>query len=249
MIEKKRHGTPNDDQQVCAFCEEQPAIEAYKLGDGRTLMVCAACNVRQKERDALESRFHHVLTLPDDQDDEALACLDEILRANRDNDHDRSMARRVAWTRVWILSEAGRYADAEQALNAWAQLGFANVGERLLHARATAENLHAQGRTQEAVQCLEEGLGHAAPPQLPTAFLILEDLVQMSEKLGQPIDPKWQGLAEAGAKEWGFDLPDWKEKGSSLGEAILEMNAAIRAPQDKDDSVKGATQAKEVSDK
>src|SRR5262245_3133579 len=139
MTETSDMQPPNDDQQLCAFCEEQPAVEAYKLGDGRTLMICAACGVRHRVRDALESRRNHILTLADDgKVDEALACLDEIWQANRDNDHDLWLARNVASERASILTDAGRFVEAERALNEWAQLGFAHGRERMFHARATA---------------------------------------------------------------------------------------------------------------
>src|SRR5262245_31449119 len=122
MSEKHDMQPPSDDRPICAWCKAQPATEAYTLA-GHTDMLCAACIIRRQVRDALESRLIHMMTLTrDGRYDEALACLDEIWQANRDRDHDRWLARSVAEQRASLLFEAGRFADAEQALNAQAQL-------------------------------------------------------------------------------------------------------------------------------
>src|SRR4051812_44474314 len=103
------------DHPPCESCGK-PSVEAYTFGKA-TWMVCAACLERMKLQGALDSQLLHIYKLCSArQYDEALACLDEIWRANRDRDHDRRLARSVAVQRSGILFEAGRYAEDEQAL-------------------------------------------------------------------------------------------------------------------------------------
>src|SRR5262249_25268039 len=115
---------------------------------------------------------------------------------------------------------------------------------RMLHALCAADNLDALGRTQEGVQLLEDALPHAQPKHMWTVFGLLKNLVELSEKLGQSIDPKGQGLPEAGAKARGVELPDWKAKGSSLGEAIREAAAAAHALYEEKEAARQARRAK-----
>jgi len=163
------------------------------------------------------------------QYDEALACLDAILEANRDRDHDSWLARSVAHDRALILFEAGRYREAEQAYRAWAQLGFDDVSQRWMHADGTARTLEVLGRDREAVAVLEEALGHEDPKYLPSAIWVLTGLVRLSEKIGQPFDSKWLRIAEAVAERYGVEMPVH----DSPGQAILALQEAIRGKQPK----------------
>ena len=64
--------------------------------------------------------------------DEMLARLDEILAANRHRDHDGRLARSVALQRACTLDDAGRYAEALRACEAWAEIGFNDDSDRQL---------------------------------------------------------------------------------------------------------------------
>jgi hypothetical protein len=128
-----------------------------------------------------------------------------------------------------ILFFAGRYAEAEQACEAWAELGFTDVGDRWLHGSVTAETLDELGRSREGLAVLEDALSHRDPKYVPAAGGYLKTLAEISEKLGQPVDPKWRGLAEAVAKRYGVDMP----VDDSLGKAILKLDEITRTRQPK----------------
>src|SRR4051812_45842887 len=103
---------PDDEAPLCTLCGKNPATETYILS-GDAEAVCAACLERRQVRDALEDQTLHITALERrKQYDEALACLDAILEANRHRDHDGWLARSVAHDRALILFEAGRYAEA-----------------------------------------------------------------------------------------------------------------------------------------
>jgi len=219
---------PNDEPQPCGFCKERPATERYTRA-GRTEMVCATCLDRLAVQDALEDRLRHIYDdlASRERYDEALACLDEILEANRHRDHDLWLARSIAMHRSGILFRAGRYAEAEKACEAWAQLGFQDVWRRWMHGFETARTLDALGRPREALAALENALSHQEPREIPSAGYMLAALAELSEKLGQPVDPKWRGLVEAWAKHHGVEMP----VDDSLGKAILELDKVIRPQQ------------------
>ncbi|MEZ4298898.1 MAG: hypothetical protein R3B70_28370 [Polyangiaceae bacterium] len=217
----------NDEQPLCTLCQERPATDKYMLS-GRTKMVCATCVERWNVQEAYESKLLHIGTLERHaQYDEALACLDAILEANRDRDHDRWLARSVADHRVLILLDAGRYAEAEEACKAWAQLGFADVSQRWMQALGTARTLEALGRDREAVAALEDALGYEDPKYLPSILGVLTELVRLSEKVGQAFDSKWLRTAEAVAERYGVDMP----ARSSPSEAILALEETTRGKQ------------------
>jgi tetratricopeptide (TPR) repeat protein len=220
---------PDDEPQPCWFCEKRPATEKYTR---KTIneMVCVTCLDRMLVQDALEDRFLHIIGLSrDERYDEALACLDEILEANRHRDHDKWLARSIARDRTCILFDAGRYEEAERACEAWAQLGLDDVGERWFHGAENARILDALGRPREALAALEDALTYRDPKDLPGARGPLVLLVELSEKLGQPIDPKWRSLAEALARRYRTELP----VADSLGKAILELAEITRGKQPK----------------
>ncbi|UQA58642.1 hypothetical protein [Polyangium aurulentum] len=138
--------------------------------------------------------------------DAALACLDAFLEANRDYDYHRGFARTVAAHRATTLVDAGRYAEAERACEAWAQLGFTRLLDRWWHGIETVRTLDALGRPREALAALEDALNHR-DPYLFSAAEMLVALVELSKKLGQPVDPKWRGLAEAVADAYAVEMP------------------------------------------
>jgi tetratricopeptide (TPR) repeat protein len=216
---------PSDELPLCTLCGKKPATEKYMLS-GHAEMVCAACLERRQVRDALEDKLLHILALERrKQYDEALACLDTILEANRDRDHDGWLARSIAHDRAVILFEAGRYAEALQAYDAWAELGFEDVSQRWMHADGTARTLEAFGRDREAVAALEDALGYEDPKYLPSVLGVLTELVRFSEKLALPVDPKWLRIAEAVAKRYGVDMPVH----DSPGQAILTLAETVRS--------------------
>jgi tetratricopeptide (TPR) repeat protein len=194
-------------------------------------MVCATCLDRLEVWDEYQygaSDIHRDLVM-NERYDEALACLDEILEANRHRDHDKWLARSIARDRAMILSDADRYAEAEHACEAWAQLGLDDVWDRWMHAHVKADILDALGRPREALAALEEARSYRDPKYLPSAMLLLVPAVELSKKLGQPVDPKWRSLAEAVAKRYRAELP----VADSLGEAILELDEITRTRQPK----------------
>jgi tetratricopeptide (TPR) repeat protein len=218
---------PNDQPQPCWFCKKRPATVKYTHRSSTlTEMVCATCLDRLEVQEAFEYKFKDII-IPleeNEQYDEALACLDAFLEANRHRDHDQWLARSIASHRANILFDAGRYAEAEHACEAWAELGFDDVWVRWWHRTVTAQTLDALGRSREGLAVLEDALTHQDPKHLPTARGYLEKLAEISEKLGQPVDPKWRTLAQEVAEWYGVEMP----KHESLGKAILELAEAIR---------------------
>lgn len=220
---------PNNETSLCALCEEKPATEQYTRA-GHTETLCAACFERWTLQDALEGKLVHILGLARRrQYDEALACLDAILGANQERDHDGWLAQSVAHERAVILFEAGRYVDAEQAYHAWAELGFIDVWRRRMHALGLAKTLEALGRDREALAVLEDVLGYDDPRDLPFALTVLAELVRFSDKLGLSVDAKWLKLAEAAAERYGVEMPP----GDSPGKAILALREITRSMQPK----------------
>jgi len=194
------------------------------------MMVCATCLDRLEVQEAYDYKSLDIINLEENERyDEALACLDAFLEANRHRDHDRWLARSIARNRASILFDAGRYAEAEQACEAWAQLGFGDGWDRWMHGFEKAQTLDALGRPREAVAALEDALRYRDPKNLPAVMIPLVALVALSEKLGQPVDPKWRSLAEAVAKRYRAELP----AADSLGKAILELDEITRTRKPK----------------
>jgi tetratricopeptide (TPR) repeat protein len=226
----------NEKPQICWTCEKNEATEPF-IYAGHTTLTCVTCLPRLKARDELDRISRQIIELEGPgQVDAVLASLDAFLDANRDYDYDRRFARKVADHRVTLLLEAGRYDEAELVCKAWAELGFTTVYERWTHGSATAETLDALGRPREGLAVLEEALSHQDPTCVPAALYHLETLAEISEKLGQPVDPKWRSLAQESAAWHGVEMP----KHESLGKAILEVEEAIRKqgetePSDDDD--------------
>ena len=218
----------NEKPQACSFCKQRPATAKYTRA-GRTEMVCATCVDRLEVQDAFERKARDIFDDPvmNEQYDEAIACLDAFLEVNRHRDHDKWLARSIASARSLILFDAGRYAEAEHACEAWAELGFADVGERWEHGFETARTLDALGRTREGLAVLEDALSYRDPKYVPGAWSHLVKLAELSEKLGQPVDPKWRSLAEEVAGSCGVEMP----KHESLGKAIHELAEALRKTQ------------------
>ncbi len=136
--------------------------------------------------------------------------------------------------RANILFDAGRYAEAELACKAWGALGFEDAWYRRLHGAVAADTLDALGRPREGLAVLEDALSHRDAKAVPGAVGHLARLARLSEKLGQPVDPKWRSLAEETAAANGVEMP----KNESLGKAILELAEAIEGregPEDEDD--------------
>ncbi len=192
-------------------------------------MVCATCLDRLEVQEAFEHKCSDIFDdlVMNEQYDEAIACLDEFLEANRHRDHDKWLARCIANTRSLILFDAGRYAEAERACEAWAELGFSDVGERWEHGFEAARTLDALGRPREGLAVLGDALSYRDPKYVLGAWRHLEALAELSEKLGQPVDPKWRSLAQASGEWYGAEMP----KHESLGKAILELAEAIRTKQ------------------
>jgi tetratricopeptide (TPR) repeat protein len=197
---------PDEEPQICWSCEKNEASEPFPYA-GHLTLVCARCLPRLKARDELDRVLQQSIELVErGQVDAVLASLDAFLEANRDYDYDRRFARQVAESRAVLLFDAGRYAEAEQACQAWAQLGFTRVLDRWAHGFETARTLDALGRPREALAILENALSYR-DQYLFSAAEMLVTLVELSKKLGQPIDPKWRSLAEAVAEAYGVEMP------------------------------------------
>ncbi len=220
--------SPEEEPLLCASCEERPAVERYARG-GLDEMLCASCFERWDVKAAYEGKILHISDLESaGKFDEAIACLDGILEANRDRDPDGWLARSIAHHRVLVFLDAGRYPEALQASHAWAQLEFADVSQRWMHATATAQALEALGRDREAVAVLEDSLGHEDDEKhLPVALGVLTELARFSEKLAEPLDPRWLKIAEAVAKYQGVEMPTE----SSPAKAILALEEILRSRQ------------------
>jgi tetratricopeptide (TPR) repeat protein len=99
--------------------------------------------------------------------------------------------------RSWFVAErsrvsllwwdAKRYAEAEQAQRARAELGFEHAADRWEQEDRLARILDAQGRTEEAVAVLEETLSHEDPSYAASLYGPSGDLAHLSQKLGRPV--------------------------------------------------------------
>ncbi|MBK8257553.1 MAG: hypothetical protein IPK82_33405 [Polyangiaceae bacterium] len=220
---------PNETPLLCALCGEQPATDSYARSE-RTKRVCAICLERLNLRSAYEDKLPHISALErNGQYDEALMCLDAILDASRDHDHEQWLARSIADHRVLVLLDAGRYAEAEEACAVWAKLGFADVSQRWMHALAWAHALEGLDRDREALVALEDALGYEDPKYLPSVLGALTELVRLSAKVGHAVDPKWAKTAAAIAERYGVEMPDRH----SLSDAIVALEEMTRGKQPK----------------
>ncbi|MBK9264159.1 MAG: hypothetical protein IPM54_30710 [Polyangiaceae bacterium] len=102
---------------------------------------------------------------------------------------------------------------------AWVCQRMGAPGARLRKAQA----LDALGRPREALSALEEAFAHRDQLFLGVAEKLVA-LVDLSGKLGQPVDPKWQNLADAVAEAYGVEMPTR----DSLGETIRALAESIR---------------------
>jgi tetratricopeptide (TPR) repeat protein len=213
---------PEEEPRKCEFCGKQAIGEyTYKRA---TWFVCATHSDQQKAQEAFYDQYIQIIELGEEgKYDEALACLNAILEANRHLDHDLWLARAVASERASLLYDAGRYEESLQARNEKAQLGFEDGCARWVHSSGVADALSALGRDREALAAVEDALGYEDPKNISSALGSLVRLARLSEKLGQPVDPKWLGLSEAVAKYHGIDMPAH----DSLAKAILALKEKV----------------------
>ena len=167
--------SPDEKDQTCSSCDQRPATETYTRATTTEVIcerVCASCLDRLEVQEGFEHKCRDVV-IPlemNGQYDEAIACLDAFLEANRHRDRDRWLARSIARDRAMILLYAGRYVEAERACEAWAGLGFADVGERWMHGSVTAETLDELGKPREGLAVLEDALSYRDPKHVPGAW-------------------------------------------------------------------------------
>ncbi|MEZ4302058.1 MAG: hypothetical protein R3B70_44420 [Polyangiaceae bacterium] len=219
---------PKDEAQCCQICEK-PTTGEYTFGR-ETLSLCDACREARKLRDEDDDKLGRVIDLRrSGQYDEALAYLDAISESNRDGEKSRYLARNVAGYRGMILSELGRYTQAEDAYKALGELGFADSWERGEYALGLARTLETVGRDREALAVFEDALAAEDPEDLNAAPSLLAELARLSEKLGQPVDPKWRRLAEAVADEYAVEMPT----NDSFGQALLTLEQLTRSAKPK----------------
>ncbi|MDC3961426.1 hypothetical protein [Polyangium jinanense] len=217
----------DENHPLCWFCKKQPATVRY-VHPQFNEMVCATCLDRLEVQDTYEQKWaHHILELErQERYDEMLACIDEFLAANRHRDHDKWLARSVARDRTMVLFEAGRYAEAEKAWEAWAQLGFPNVTDRWFNGSVKASILQAFGRHRDALAAFEEAFSHQDPMYASAIPYYLPTLVKFSENAGQPVDEKWRRVAEAGAEDFAVEMPVRDSLGESM-RALAEMTQGM----------------------
>jgi tetratricopeptide (TPR) repeat protein len=215
---------PKDEARACWSCRKQPATERYTH---KTIdeMVCATCLERLEVQDAFNDQLIHIGELErDERYDEALACLDAIWEANRHRDHDKWLARSITSHREFILHLAGRYTEALQASEAVARLGFQNVTYRWSHGLAKARTLEALGRHEEALAAFEDAFSHQEPRFAGDTAYYFNVLVELSEKLGRPVDEKWRSVAAGAAEDYGIEMP----VRDSLGKSMLALRKITR---------------------
>lgn len=208
---------------ICGLCEERPATKEHTRA-GQTERLCDVCYDEWVTHDALDSQLPQIWDLKRrGQYDEALACLASILEANRFPDYKKWLSQSIASERASILSEAGRYSEAEQAYKEWAELGFQDLWRRQLYAIGLADTLGAMGRDGEAISVLESVLGQEEADDLSLAMVVLTRLAQVSDKAARPVDPKWRKVAEAVAEHFSIEMPS----ASSFEAAILALDKAV----------------------
>ncbi|MRG92511.1 hypothetical protein GF068_11310 [Polyangium spumosum] len=207
MHEPNDEPSAGDEPELCWSCRENEATDPFAYRGGPITLVCARCLEWLRLRDELEQVCSRSLELTElGRFDEALACLDAFSKKSDHCDPSREFARGCARYRAMILCDAGRYAEAEQACEAWAQLGFRSAWERREHGLEKARVLVALGRPREALAAIEEALGHRDTYLLDIGEPLVA-LVELSGELGQPVDPKWRGLAAAVSEAYGIEMP------------------------------------------
>jgi tetratricopeptide (TPR) repeat protein len=227
---------PDEEPRMCDTCKERPATERYAWATSEksiTEMLCARCHDMAVAFTAIQfdpvlidlhGREYH----GEDVYDDVLARLDEILEANRHRDHDQRLVRSVALQRACALDEAGRYAEALQACEAWAEVGFNDASDRQLYRNVKAQALHGLGRSREGLALLEDALACRDPQDPRIAKWDLEKLARISEELRQPVDPKWRSLVQ---ELYGVEVPEHEP----LGKAILSLAGIVGGEDEPDD--------------
>src|SRR5215813_7702677 len=94
---------PDEKPQMCESCKERPAVTKLTYPrTGWSGMLCAVCFDRLTFEIAYNDTMSHVQDLRrNEQYDEALACLDELLEANRHRDPEKRLARNIAKDRAY----------------------------------------------------------------------------------------------------------------------------------------------------
>ena len=209
----------DETQPLCWFCRKKPATHTHTRTN-LSEMVCATCLDRlQVQHDYEHAWLHFLELLNDERYDEVLAGVDVFLAANRHRDHDQWLARSVAMSREMVLFEAGRYAEADEACDAWGRFPFDNVTDRWSHGSSKARIALALGRPQDALAIFEEAFRHQDPRYASAIPYYLHWLVDFSDAVGQPVDEKWRPVAEAGAEDFAVEMP----VRGSLGESMLAL--------------------------
>src|SRR5215475_3085229 len=98
---------PDEQPQICERCNKQPATERYAWRytcADRSEALCKTCFDHRAVRDAYWSMGRHVSHLHTrEQYEEELACLDDLLEANRHLDHEKWLTRTVTTERANIF--------------------------------------------------------------------------------------------------------------------------------------------------
>lgn len=218
---------PDNLPDPCTSCKTRPATASYKNAYVQALPaveVCEACLDRLALHDAWQHRSaSEMMGFVDREEyDEALRWLDAFWEAHKHRDVDRWLARSVAASRHSILYWAERDEEALLALEEAEKLGFDNVSYRYAHAADKAQVLEALGRPEEALAVFEEAFRVQEPRYAAAAAYYLRVLVEIAEKAGKPVDPKWLDVARAVAEAYGIELPQC----DSLAETLLAVNEA-----------------------
>lgn len=208
---------------LCWSCKENEATVPYMVGPRATL-VCPRCREWLTARDELDQLLRDNMDLEEaGRVDEVLHRLATFVEAHAHQDQDLQFRGRIAHHRAMTLFDAQRFAEAETACADWARLGFANVWERWEHGFETARTLRALERPREALAALEDALSEEDGRFLDIAEK-LELIVDLSDELGQPVDPKWGPFVQRVAAAYGIEL----ESQPLLGKRVRQLAEAVR---------------------
>jgi len=209
----------DEPQPLCWLCRKKPATHTHTQKNFSE-RVCATCLDRLQVQHDYEHAWLHFLELEDEERyDEVLAGIGAFLEANRHRDHDLWLVRSITRDRSLILFEAGRYAEADEACDAWGRFPFDNVTDRWFHGSAKAQIVQELGNPREALAIFEEAFSHQDPRYAASIPYYLHWLVDFSDAVGQPVDEKWRSVAVAGAADFAVEMP----VRGSLGESMLAL--------------------------
>lgn len=147
-----------DSAMACSQCGAQAS--SLREIDGSVCRLCQRCHEQAQAYSAMDGVLMATAELMDERPDEALLLLRRVHDEHRHHDHDGSLTRRILSHSAFILADHGRYAEALEELDAIPASSFHTPEERADHARERARIVHLLGRSDEAIDELENALKH-----------------------------------------------------------------------------------------